>query len=592
MNWGIKMSSIFNKVRDINDVALNILRQRYFKNDETTWDELVTRVVDYVWTKDLEDKELVKDMITNLYFIPNSPCLVNAGNSNRSLAACYVIDFKDTIEDIYKTKLNFALIARKGGGCGTNISKIRPEGSIVRGSTHGYAGGPIKFADTISKDMEVLSQGGFRSMAIMFSMSIYHPDILRFIFSKVHDGRLNNANLSIIADDFFMHNVEYDSIGWHRVKHDKWGEGFLVKNLDDDKYYPKLKQDIKKDDIILSVGELFNFIVDSVWRNGEPGIVFENKMNNSPYTLVGQKILGPNVCGEQLLPDNGICTLGSLDISKFLYNGILDLEKLELAVRLGVRFLDSTYDVNSYPTKEIEDWAINNRSIGLGIMGFADYLLSQKIEYGSKVSCDLLEFILNFIYKIAEDESIILGKELGIPEECKKLPVPRRNITLLTGAPTGSVSLLAGCSSSIEPIFSEVTIRNDNTGTYQFENDLINEPYFKCAVSRNGGKEVTWEEHLAILNSAQRFIDSGQSKTINCPQGTKKITINKILIAAWKSPYIKGLTIYRNGSREKEVLSPKNLKKDLCPYCESEMVKENGCTTCINKECQFSYCEM
>jgi ribonucleoside-diphosphate reductase alpha chain len=299
-------------------------------------------------------------------------------------------------------------------------------------------------------------------------------------------------------------------------------------------------------------------------------------------------------CAEQPLPPNGSCNLGSLDISKFLdETGRLDLGTLELAIRLAVRFLDKTIDKNSYPNEDIKAWALDNRPIGLGITGFADYLLSQKVAYGSETSLELLEFILNFVYKIAEDESIIMAEELGVPEECKKLGEPyRRNITLLTIAPEGTRSLLAGCSSAIEPIFSEFTTRTDTTGTYQFENELINEPYFRCAVSMNGAREVTWQEHLAILNSAQKFVDSGVSKTINCPKGTKKETVAKIFLDAWKSDYIKGLTVYRNGSREEEVLSPKNIKKDLCPHCGSEMLNKNGCKECINQECLFSFCEL
>jgi ribonucleoside-diphosphate reductase alpha chain len=587
----MSQDNIFNKVRDISNVANNILKQRYFLPWENKWEDVVERVVESI-IPDSIYKEQTRDLIENLYFIPNSPCLVNAGKVGGGLFACYVVDFEDTIEDIYKTKLDFALIARKGGGCGTTLTKLRPKNSIVNGSSHGYSGGPVDFYNTICHDMEVMTQSGFRSMAQMGTMSIYHPDILRFLYAKYQEGKLTTTNLSIIVDDFFMHNVKYDSTGWHRVVHSKWGDGFLVKNLDNDKYYPKLKQDIKNDDIVLTVGELFSMITDMIWRNGEPGILFEERINDSPYKYTEQKIMATNPCAEQPLPFNGCCNLGSLDISKFLYKGSIDLLRLEEGVRLAVRFLDSVIDMNSYPTKEIKEWSSNNRPIGLGIMGYADFLLTQKIEYGSKVSYELLEFIMNFIYKIAEDESIFLGEKLGIPKECKKLPVPRRNITLLTIAPTGTVSLIAGCSSGIEPIFSEITIRNDTTGNYEFENDLIFEPYFKCAVSTNGASEVTWQEHLTILNSAQKFVDSGVSKTINCPIGTKKQTINKMIIDAYNYPYIKGLTVYRNGSRDIEVLSPKNLKKDLCPYCESEMVKQNGCTKCVNEECQFSYCEV
>jgi ribonucleoside-diphosphate reductase alpha chain len=215
-------------------------------------------------------------------------------------------------------------------------------------------------------------------------------------------------------------------------------------------------------------------------------------------------------------------------------------------------------------------------------MGLADYYLMRGIAYGSDESAKELEKIEKFMYDVAEDESIKLGKELGVPEWCQKLPIPRRNITLLSIAPTGTISLIAGCNSGIEPIFSEIVVRNDKTGTYQFENDLASKPYFRCAVSANGAREVTWEEHVKIQASAQKYVDSGVSKTINFPNHTRRETIYNAFIKAWQSG-VKGLTGYRNGSRKLEVLSPKNLRKDKCPVCGEDIVKYNGikkCTKC------------
>jgi ribonucleoside-diphosphate reductase alpha chain len=553
------MTNLFPDVRPISNVAMNILKKRYFSEGETTWDDVANRVTNFVLDNaDEEQKETTRQMILNRYFIPNSPCLVNAGKPNTGLCACFVVDFPDTIEGIYKTKLDFALIARKGGGCGTTLSKIRPEGSKVSGSTHGYAGGPIKFADTISHDAQALTQAGFRAMAIMLTMSIYHPDILKFISAKEEEGKISNANISVVVDDAFMQKVENDEVYWTEFGGIKY-------------------QEYKARDV-------FNLIVEGAWRNGEPGVLFKTRFDDSPYKYTNQEILSTNPCSEQPLPPNGVCNLGSFDLSKFILpdHSTIDWNKLEIGTRLAVRFLDKVIDKTSFPTKEIEEWAIKNRAVGTGSMGFADYCLMREIAYGSKESTEELEKINKFILEIAEDESIKMGQELGIPEMCNMLPTPRRNITLTTIAPTGTVSLIAGCSSGIEPIFSEITIRNDKTGTYQFENDLASKPYFRCAVSSNGATEVTWEEHIRVLSSAQKYIDSGVSKTVNFPNHTHRETMAKAIIMAWKSG-CKGLAMYRTGSRKTEVLSPKNLRKDKCPVCGEDIIKYDNtkkCTKC------------
>jgi len=552
---------MFTPKRKISKTAMNILKKRYFMEGETTWNQLVDRVVDNVIPEfKKKDKELTRQMIKNRYFIPNSPCLVNAGKKDAGLSACFVVDFPDDIRGIYKTKLDFALIARKGGGCGTSLAKLRPEGDPVAGSTHGYAGGGIKFANTISHDMTVLSQGaGFREMAIMFAQKVSHPDIIKFIVSKSEEGKLTNANISVMVDDEFMNAVDNNE--------DYWTEF-------DGKKYDKYK-----------ARDVFRLIVEGAWKNGEPGILFMDRINDSPYKHTGQEIFCVNVCSELPLPINGICTLGSLDLSKFVSSQEMNYEKLGIAVKLGIRFLDSTISKSSYPTPSIEKWAQENRSVGLGIMGFADYCLMKEIAYGSKESIGELENILSFMKREAYKESEIMGYELGVPKMCKKLPTPRRNITVLTAPPTGTVSLIAGCSSGLEPIFSEITIRNDKTGVYTFSNNLSSEPYFRCAVSSNESNEVTWQEHIAILAAGQKHIDSSISKTINFPTKTHKKTMRKAIMIAWKEG-CKGVAMYRNGSRKNEVLSPKNIKRDKCPTCNKELISLNGnkeCTECMLK---------
>ena len=273
--------------------------------------------------------------------------------------------------------------------------------------------------------------------------------------------------------------------------------------------------------------------------------------------------------------------MGSLDISKFLdEDKNFEWDKFEIAVRYGMRFLDAVIDKGEFPTEDIKIWAHEHRAVGLGIMGYADFLLMKEIAYGSQEAIDLLEKILEFMEEISIDESVKMGKEFGIPVKCALLPNPRRNITTNTVAPTGTISLIAGCSSGIEPIFSEITVRNDKTGTYTFENDLASKDYFRCAVSSNGTKEVTWEEHVDTLAGAQRHIQSGVSKTINFPNSAKRDSIANAVIRAWQSG-CKGIAVYRNGSRKVEVLSPKNVQKELCPVCGREMVRINGKDRCI-----------
>lgn len=548
----------------LNDISKNILKKRYFGKGEEKWNQIAQRVTNHVcesWNE--QTKNSMYSLIYNRYFIPNSPTLVNAGkNKHAGLSACYVVPFEDTIEDIYRTKLDFALIARKGGGCGTTLTNIRPEGDIVAGSTHGFAGGGVKFADTISHDMDAITQSGFRSMAIMFTMSVYHPDIEKFITAKTQEGKIANANISVVVDDAFMKLVKEGKDYWTEFNEKKYK-----------KYNAK---------------EIFDKIVEGAWKNGEPGLLFYDRINDSPYKYAGVEIQATNPCGEQPLPPNGSCNLGSIDISKFYdkKTNNINYDMLEKAVRLGVRFLDAVIDVNSFPTLDIEKVSQNSRQIGLGIMGLADYYMLKKMSYGSEEALSELDSIMKFIFETAKNESELMGKELGYPKWCRKLPEKRRNITIISIAPTGTISLLAGCNSGIEPFFSEITERKDKTGEYIIDAPS-KEEYFRCAVSATGEKEVTWEEHIKTQAIAQKWSDSGVSKTINFPSHTRKETIGTAYMLAWELG-CKGITVYRNGSRNVEVLSPKNITKNKCPVCGSDIKKEDGCTKCTN--CDWSVC--
>ena len=385
--------------------------------------------------------------------------------------------------------------------------------------------------------------------------TVYHPDILKFITAKAEEGKIANANISVTVDNAFMQAVIADEEYWTRFKGKKYN-----------KYRAR---------------DVFEMIIEGMWKNGEPGILFYDRINDSPYKYANEELIASNPCSEQPLSSNGSCNLASIDLSKFLdENNEFDWYAFEVAVRYGMRFLDAVIDKGQFPTEDIAEWAQTHRAVGLGIMGYADVLLMKEIAYGSPEAIELLEDILSFMDTISIDESEKMGREFGIPEKCKNLPTPRRNITTNTIAPTGTISLIAGCSSGIEPIFSEITVRNDKTGTYTFENDLAEKPYFRCAVSSNGAKEVTWEEHIETLAASQRHIQSGVSKTINFPNNAKRESIANAIMMAWQKG-CKGVAVYRNGSRKVEVLSPKNIQKDKCPACGNDMVEINGEKRCI-----------
>jgi len=686
--------SDFGEIRPIDSIAENILQKRYYHAGETNWDQVVDRVVDWVVPQQTSWKETAREMMRNRYFIPNSPCLVNAGKKDGGLSACFVVGFEDSILGIYKTKLDFALIAKKGGGCGTTLSNIRPENDFVSGSTHGYAGGPVKFFETICYDMKAMTQAGFREMAMMGVMYYKHPDIMKFIRAKVEEGRMHTTNISVGVDSEFMELVKSNGTYWTEFNGIKYAE--------------------------VSAREVFQAIVDGAWSNGEPGIVFLDRMNDSPYKYSGQKIEATNPCvakgtlvktpsgevpvellsvgdeistiggvglidsievhknypvkkivfgngvtlkvtgghifhvmtpsgfdntitvsdlfvgdfvrgendalidivsisddgfdtvydlhepvtdtwitsgivnrgcGEQPLPANGVCNLGSLDLSKFVSEGKIDWDKLATAVKVGVRFLDSVIDISAFPTDDITQWVKDNRPVGLGYMGFADLLLEMGVAYGSPKSLEVASEVGEFIKTVAENESCRLGSEMGVPSACLNLPIPRRNVTVVSIAPTGTISLIAGCSNGVEPIFSEFTIRSDKTGTYKIEHKNSHDPYFRCAVSGNGGIEVTWQEHVLMQNEVQKHVDSGVSKTINFPNSATKEEVESAFMMAYDLGAVKGMTVYRNGSRQVEVLSPKMINKEKkCPECGGTLVKEGGCTHC--DKCEYSFCEV
>lgn len=571
----------------LSDIALSIAKKRYFVRDEKgniveDWHGLVTRVVNHVCGNESEEyKQKIFDLIYSTKFLPNSPCLVNAGRKGSSgIFACFVSRSPgDSWEEMCRNIKTFGDVARRGGGNGISLSNIRPEGAPVFGSTHAKACGPIEHMRMISEVMSSITQSGFRGMACMATLNASHPDIEKFIKCKQRNAALK----SFLKEDIFNHydHLKENSNEQLNIVLDKFISNFNISVFASDEFMKAVINDENYNLVFsgkvyktIKAREIFQQITLNAWKNGDPGLLFEDTINNCPYKFSKQKINATNPCGEQCLPDGSIdpdrygpdgggsCNLGSIAVNKFVTNSEIDWESLKLAVQLSCRFLDNAIDANKYPSIGFENWAKDNRPIGLGVMGWADLLLSLKISYGSEKSLLLAKELIHFMHTVAHETSVQLAKERGSPKCCdfKELD-HRRNVTLLSIAPTGTISLLSGCSSSIEPVFSPTIYRYDNTGSYQISHPDSDKDYFKCALDKeqNGKREVSWKEHILMQAAFQKYVDSAVSKTINMPNSVTIEDVHSAYILAWQSG-LKGITIYRDGCKTTQVLNTERKK--------------------------------
>lgn len=556
----------------MNSVAESVAQKRYYRRDiqgniVENWEGLCERVVGYVCGREVETyKSEILSYLLDRKFLPNSPCLVNAGTNVGGLLACFVTTSpEDSWIGMIECIKNFGFVAKRGGGCGVDFSTIRPEGDIVAGSTHWRACGPISHMLMISEAMARLTQGGFRGMANMGVLRVDHPDILKFIRCKQRE----NALQYLLKEDIFNH---FAQLNGRTHKHlnivlDKFISNFNISVMVTDEFMKKVETGEDYDLVFggkvydrLNAKRVFEEISENAYRNGDPGLLFYDAWNEGPYKHSGQVITASNPCGEQGLPGPGCCNLGSIDVSKFcLDGGDLDWAELRNVIRAAVTFLDNVIDVNKYPTKEFEVWAINNRPIGLGVMGWADLLLRLEVPYGSKKSLVLADMLMKFFLDESSAQSLHLAELRGTPECCKYEALKyRRNVTLLSIAPTGSISLLADCSQGIEPVFSSTTFRADNTGRYEMKHESYDKEYFRCALDEsNPSKEVTYEEHVRMQAAFQKYVDSGVSKTINLPSSASVEDVRNSYLLAWNLG-CKGITIYRNNSKTAQVLSTKD----------------------------------
>ena len=501
-------------------------------------------------------------IMANLEFLPNSPTLMNAGTETGQLSACFVIPVEDSIEGIFQAAKEMAVIHQSGGGTGFSFSRLRPQGDIVQ-STRGVASGPVSFMRIFDTATDVVKQGGRRRGANMGVLSIEHPDIIDFISAKGKENVLTNFNLSVAVTDKFMSAVEK-------------GENHQLIN-------PHNGRVVRE----LSARSLFDLIVNMAWRVGDPGLLFIDEINrHNPTPSIGD-IEATNPCGEQLLLPYESCNLGSINLMKIVEDGKLNWEKLKKLVYLGVHFLDNVIDANKFPLLRIEKVTKANRKIGLGIMGFAEALIKMEIPYDSEEAISFAGKLMKFIRDESRNKSRQLAKERGsfpnFPRSIWKKKNYRqlRNATLTTIAPTGSISIIAGCSSGIEPLFAISYGRNIMEGMRLLEvNPLFEEIAHKRGfyskelmgeIARKGSvqeielipqdirrlfvtaMDIEPKWHLQMQAAFQKYVDNAVSKTVNLHTEANPDDVRNIFLMAHKLK-CKGVTVYRYGSKSQQVL--------------------------------------
>ena len=563
----------------LSDNARTVLERRYLAKVDNqvveTPEDMLRRVAkniaqfetDPIW------EERFFEVMDNLEFLPNSPTLMNAGRELQQLSACFVLPVEDSMEGIFETLKNTALIQKSGGGTGFSFSRLRPNSDVVS-TTGGVASGPVSFMKCYNAATDAIKQGGTRRGANMGILRVDHPDILEFIQCKSDTSEITNFNISVAITEEFMEAVFAD-------------QNYNLIN-------PRSKQVVGE----LNAREVFELIVEMAWRNGEPGIVFLDRINRfNPTPQVGE-IEATNPCGEQPLLPNESCNLGSINLAKMAKKDgerwTIDWDRLGEVVEIGVRFLDNVIDANRYPIAEIQEMTYANRKIGLGVMGFADLLMRLGVPYNSEEGVEIGREIMRFIQTTGHEVSSKLGEERGSFPNYEgsvfaQTGKPMRNATVTTIAPTGTISIIAGCSSGIEPIFALAFTRNvmDNdrlievnaqfeeilreTGLYSPE--LIEEVAQKGNVqgivaipeeirrSLVTAYEVTPEWHIRMQAAFQEFTDNAVSKTVNFPKEATKEDIRDVYELAYKLG-CKGVTVYRAGSREGEVLTVGHKKED------------------------------
>jgi len=649
------------RMKPLSINALRVLAGRYLQKDYhgkviETPEEMFERVarvlaeVERVYGR--TEREIKKfynnfrEIMINLEFLPGGRTLTNAGASTKLVSNCIVLHMEDSMEGIFDTLKDAALLQQAGSGLGFPFHLLRPAGSLAR-SSHGVASGPVSFMKTYDAAFGTIKQQG-RHGANMAVMSVKHPDILEFIWAKEKEGVLKNFNISVGLTDDFMRAVVEDS-------KEPWlcefrGIKMKPRRITRDVYETILE--IKEE--TMTAREIMEEIVRAAWNNGEPGVVFLDTVNKKDVLPYLGRIEACNPCGEQFLHDGDVCNLGSINLEKFVKNKEVDWERLRFVVENATRMLDNVVEISDFPVKKVQDMARANRRIGLGVMGFADMLILLGIPYNSKEGRKKAEEVMGFIQKTAHNYSVMLAEEKGVfPNWHKSIwrekNIKRRNAALTTIAPTGTISMICDVSSGIEPYFALVYEKREVMGKESMyyvnkhlekilrERGLYREEVMRKIVEKGSlygideipkdlkeifavSLDIKPEDHVLMQAAFQKHVENSISKTINFPYGAGQDDVYKAYVLAWQEG-CKGLTVYRSGSRQVEVLklvkeekkTKENKKTETktiyqngkealqilgkkeinglkeCPECGSRsIVKGEGCFTC--KDCGFSIC--
>ncbi|MHB1315495.1 MAG: vitamin B12-dependent ribonucleotide reductase [Christensenellales bacterium] len=574
--------------------AIKVLEKRYLTKDMEgnlieTVEGMFHRVADCIAQADLAfdsqadvaaTAQEFYDMMYSRQFMPNSPTLMNAGKPLGQLSACFVLPIEDSMEKIFDAVKNAALIHKSGGGTGFSFSRLRPTGSAVQ-STGGVASGPISFMKVFNAATEAVKQGGTRRGANMGILRIDHPDILEFISCKTNNKDITNFNISVGITQEFMDAVR---------------EGRMY-----DLVNPRTKEVVSR----LDAGEVYDLIVDKAWSNGEPGIIFLDRLNRDNVVPSVGEIESTNPCGEQPLLPYESCNLGSVNLIEFIKDGAVDYDELGRVVTLAVHFLDNVIEMNKYPIEEIEKMTKLTRKIGLGVMGFADLLFALSVPYDSEEGIDQAEKIMSFIQETARKASCELAKKRGpfplFEQSTLKGTDPIRNATTTTIAPTGTISIICGASSGAEPLFALSFVRNvmDNDslpevhpyfGQVAMERGFYSEELMR-RIARTGtlhgieevpddvrrvfvtAHDISPEYHIRMQAAFQKYTDNAVSKTVNFPNGATRGDVKDVYDLAFDLN-CKGVTIYRDGSREQQVLYAGDTQKAQTEEKAEEKQKE------------------